>query len=340
MVTSGTLECEPSAQAQAQATGQRVYGMMCAVCHGPNREGYKADQAPALANQSFLASVSPDFLATAISNGRGGTTMSAWGVGRGGPLAKSDVAGLVAYLQSWQEVPSAALDERPLHGDPTRGEAVFARECGRCHGARGMNGTYERIGGPELLGSASDGFLRYAIRSGRPGTEMPGFRAVLGDDAIDDVVAALRKWQATTPPTRPQALGRPPPLPLGPVPLNASGPEPADFRPTPAFTSADVIQRELARGARMAVLDARAPSDYTSNHVAGAVSVPFYDPTPYFDLLPRDAWLVCYCGCPHAESGQLARKLVEKGFTKVTVLDQGLGYWSNKKYPTHQGVLP
>ena len=97
---------------------------------------------------------------------------------------------------------------------------------------------------------------------------------------------------------------------------------------------------QLERGARMAILDARAPSDYTDEHIAGAVSVPFYDPEPYMNDLPKDAWLVCYCGCPHAESGQLAHKLVAKGFTKVTVLDEGLGYWARKKYETSQGVSP
>ena len=70
------------------------------------------------------------------------------------------------------------------------------------------------------------------------------------------------------------------------------------------------------------------------------MSVPFYDPEPYVKDLPRDAWLVCYCGCPHAESGNLANKLVARGFTKVTVIDEGLGYWSRKKYETTQGVLP
>ena len=58
------------------------------------------------------------------------------------------------------------------------------------------------------------------------------------------------------------------------------------------------------------------------------------------DKLPKDAWLVCYCSCPHAESGQLAQKLSAKGFTKVTVLDEGLGVWKAKKYPTKTGLDP
>jgi rhodanese-related sulfurtransferase len=70
------------------------------------------------------------------------------------------------------------------------------------------------------------------------------------------------------------------------------------------------------------------------------VSVPFYDPGPYFDKLPKDAWLVCYCACPHAESGQLASKLVQKGFPKVTVLDEGLGVWKSRGFGTSTGLEP
>jgi rhodanese-related sulfurtransferase len=150
----------------------------------------------------------------------------------------------------------------------------------------------------------------------------------------------MRSWQArlaTVPrPTAP----KPPPMPLGPVPLNPHGPEPVGFRTTPQATPADMIKAQLDRGAKMALLDARAPSDYLNEHIAGAVSVPFYDPDPYVAQLPKGAWLVCYCACPHAESGTLAQKLAAKGFTKVTVLDEGLGVWKARKYPTHTGLDP
>ena len=74
--------------------------------------------------------------------------------------------------------------------------------------------------------------------------------------------------------------------------------------------------------------------------VTGAVSVPFYDPAPYFDSLPKDTWLVCYCACPHAESGQLAQKLAAQGFKKVTVLDEGLNVWKSKNYPVTTAQTP
>jgi hypothetical protein len=46
-------------------------------------------------------------------------------------------------------------------------------------------------------------------------------------------------------------------------------------------------------------------------------------PPPSIAALPKNAWLVCYCACPHAESSELARKLLAAGFSKITVLDEG-----------------
>jgi cytochrome c oxidase cbb3-type subunit 3/ubiquinol-cytochrome c reductase cytochrome c subunit len=316
---------------------------MCALCHGRTGDGYVADHAPAIANREFLASASDEYLRAAVANGRAGTPMSAWATSHGGPLAPADVDAVVAFLRTWAAGPPAVLDESPKRGDAERGGHVFGRECISCHGKDGTAGPEVHIGAADLLGSASDGFLRYAIRRGRQGTPMPSFGVALEDGAVEDVVALLRSWQARPAPPPRAAVAKPPPLPLGPVPLNPSVPEPQGFVPTgtgAGTTRADAVKAQLDRGARMALLDARAPSDYMREHIAGAVSVPFYDPDPYFSQLPRDAWLVAYCACPHAESGQLAQKLVAHGFTKVTVLDEGLGVWRSRKYPTQTGLDP
>ena len=106
------------------------------------------------------------------------------------------------------------------------------------------------------------------------------------------------------------------------------------------MTPVAVVAREYDRKAKMVILDARAPSDYTTQHVAGAVSVPFYDPSPYLEKLPKNVWLVCYCGCPHAESGTLAAKLRAAGFEKVTVMDEGLWEWKDKGHPLKAGARP
>jgi cytochrome c oxidase cbb3-type subunit 3/ubiquinol-cytochrome c reductase cytochrome c subunit len=215
---------------------------------------------------------------------------------------------------------------------------LYARECVRCHGQRGVGGPNVHIGNPQLLQTASNGFIRYAIKNGRPGTLMPSFSKTIGDEGIEDLTALLRSWVDPAPP--PPAPAPPPPIPLGPVPLNPRGPDPVGFKVTPETTPMEVIHAQLQRGARMVLLDARAPSDYMNQHIAGAVSVPFYDPSPYLEKLPKSSWLVCYCACPHAESGSLAAKLLEAGFKKVTVLDEGLGAWVGKKYSVSSGEKP
>jgi cytochrome c oxidase cbb3-type subunit 3/ubiquinol-cytochrome c reductase cytochrome c subunit len=341
-IGSGDLECGPPLTG-APRRGQELYRKMCAVCHGATGEGYAADDAPSLVSREWLASASDDFIRAAIAQGRRGTTMSSWSVKRAGPLSDADVDAVVAFLRTAQEPRLSNgpvhLDERPLSGDAAAGVDVFAKNCAGCHGARGVGGSAVHIGGLDFLQSASNGFLRYAVARGRHGTAMPAFLWKLGPSRIDGVVAALRGWQASMPPHS-AGIARAAPLPLGPTPLHPSGPEPEGFHADPATTPVDVVKGQLDRGARMGILDARAPSDYLGSHISGAVSVPFYDPDPYLALLPKDTWLVCYCGCPHAESGQLAHKLVAHGFKKVTVLDEGINAWRARGYAMGAGVDP
>lgn len=342
-VIGAVLGCGGSGLTPTQRHGGELYIGMCAVCHGRAGEGYLADQAPAIGRPAFLGAASDAFLREAIAHGRAGSTMSAWSTVHGGPLRDKDVDAVIAFMRTWEQGKRVVLNEQKLVGNPERGAAIYASECVRCHGARGQGGPNVRIGNPAFLASASNGFLRDAIRNGRPRTTMMGFRGKLGAAQIDDVVALLRSFQTVVPkavPTPHAAQPPPPPLPLGPVPLNPKGPEPKDFLVFPKMTGADIVHAQLQRHARMAILDARAPSDYIADHITGAVSVPFYDPSPYLKALPKNTWLVCYCGCPHAESGMLAQKLLDSGFKKVTVLDEGLGVWKQRGYGTFGGTTP
>jgi cytochrome c oxidase cbb3-type subunit 3/ubiquinol-cytochrome c reductase cytochrome c subunit len=327
-------------QTEQQKQGAALYGRMCVVCHGQNGEGYKADEAPAIGHPAFLSSATDDFIRRAIAQGRTGTTMSAWIKDRGGPLSRIEIDAVIAFMRTWQKEPTVVLDESKLAGNAQRGEGVYEAECARCHGPKGVSGPNVHVADRDLLATASNGFLRQAIRNGRAPTTMPEFQNKLGNPGIDDVVAHLRALAAAPREMIAAEPVRQGPLPLGPVPLNPKGPEPIGFQASPKTTPADVIKKQLARGARMSILDARAPSDYMNEHIAGAVSTPFYDPDRYFPQLPKDSWLVCYCACPHAESGQLAGKLRAAGFTKVTVLDEGLGYWRGKDYGTSKGEKP
>jgi cytochrome c oxidase cbb3-type subunit 3/ubiquinol-cytochrome c reductase cytochrome c subunit len=163
---------------------------------------------------------------------------------------------------------------------------------------------------------------------------MKSFEGDLQPQEIDDVVALLRSW------AKPVATGDVPiPGTLGPIVLNPNGREPA-FVLGNRFTPADTIKHELDQGAAFGFLDARAPSDYVAAHIAGANDIPFYEADQYLFALPKDRWLVCYCACPHAESGQLADTLFANGFTKVTILDEGFFVWRDRGYPVRAGANP
>lgn len=340
-LVSSACRCERRSDESPEVTrGRQVYGEMCALCHGADGEGYAADEAPRLAHASFLGTVSDDYLRAAIIEGRDGTTMSAWSSRHGGPLEDADVDALIAFMRSWHDGEKPKLDESPLRGSASRGSLLYGKHCESCHGKRGRKGRFVDIGNPQLLEKASNGFLRHAIRHGRPGTEMKAWGDELPPTGVDDLVALLRSWEKPGAPKRAEAPKKPPPIPLGPVPLNPKGPEPKGFQKTPKYTKVDVVKRQLDRGAKLAFLDARASSDYLREHIAGAVSVPFYGADEYIDQLPKDAWLVCYCACPHAASVKLAKKLLAEGFTKVTVLDEGINVWKSKGYPMSKGEKP
>lgn len=325
---------EPGGQEILPPPPEESWARYCALCHGDDGEGYAADAATALANQEFLATASDELIASAIELGRPGTTMSAWSTARGGPLATAEIDALVAWIREWQTVPSIDLSDVTVTGVAERGEPLWEFQCARCHGAEGGGGPYASLVSPTFLAHASDGFLRHAIAKGRPDTPMEAFEDRLTPQGIDDLVVLIRSWQVPIDDT-------PEPLPvLDPATMvvNPEGPEPdlGDERHVPV----DVVAAELARGAAMVLLDARPPADYVAGHIAGAISVPFYAVDQVLDVLPRDRWIVTYCACPHAESGEAADALEGNGFDHVRVLDEGVRVWAQRGHPMREGPEP
>lgn len=315
--------------------GARFYGETCALCHGAEGQGYVADNATALRSPTFLSSATDYFIQKSIARGRPKTTMSAWGKDKGGPYTDDDISDIVAFIRTWQTEASVTLNEAPVSGDRQTAEALYTTRCASCHGASGVEGPYVRTANPEFLTIATDGFLRYAVYKGRPGTLMKPFEGDLSADEMNTLVGLMRS-RAVPVEDVPALI----PTQTGPFFLNKDGPEPS-FTLGQRFTSADLIRQELARGASFGILDARAPSDYVTGHIAGAADVPFYsDVNDYLYALPKDKWLVAYCGCPHAESGALMDKLLANGITKVTILDEGFNVWSTRGYPVNVGAAP
>ena len=236
---------------------------------------------------------------------------------------------MVAYIRSWQTAPSVNLGTVKVEeGAPLRGEAVYAVHCEDCHGVEGKGGTFMSVSNPEFLVSADDRFLTHVIREGRVGTNMIGYAGELTPQNITDVVALLRSWESPvddTPCTLPSKdiAGRF---------VNPDGPPP-EFPADGRFISVAEVFAAYDGGDKMMMLDARPPCDYVDEHIAGAVSVPFYDGAAYIDQLPKDEWIVTYCACPHAESNALADVLVGAGLTKVKVLDEGLPLWLENGHP-------
>jgi cytochrome c oxidase cbb3-type subunit 3/ubiquinol-cytochrome c reductase cytochrome c subunit len=324
---------DPVAQ---RARGKLLYGRYCSFCHGESGAGYAADQAPALGNDDLLTLVSDEYLRDAIVKGRPGTTMSAWSVIRGGPLGYDDAEAIVAHLRTWQKGLPVSTVGRKVNGNAERGASLFATHCASCHGAKGKNGKYGALANAELLGSVTDGFLAITIERGRAGTPMLGFGTKLTTEQVDDVVALLRTWQ--------QAPEEPPPLPPKPgaltnVVLNSRGPQPA-FEAKTDFIKVDLVKAEVDRQASMIIVDARPPSDYARMHIAGAISVPFYQVEAFSKEIPKDRYVLTYCACPHAESVKVRDALRGLGYPRVAVIDEGILAWRDRGYPVRGGAKP
>ncbi len=116
-----------------------------------------------------------------------------------------------------------------------------------------------------------------------------------------------------------------------------AGPEP-DFTTDSPYVSIDELKQAYDRGANMIILDARPKQDYEMDHIAGAISMPFFEVEQRYTELPRDTWIVTYCACPRAEAQEAADILQQKGFKKVKVLYDGYFEWLARNYPIAKGI--
>ena len=99
--------------------------------------------------------------------------------------------------------------------------------------------------------------------------------------------------------------------------------------------SAD-LHEALGKSEPIVVVDGRADSAYTQEHIPGAISLPHRTISPESTgELDRSKLYVCYCdgiGCN--ASTKTAMKLLELGF-QVRELIGGLDWWRRDGYATH-----
>jgi rhodanese-related sulfurtransferase len=123
-------------------------------------------------------------------------------------------------------------------------------------------------------------------------------------------------------------------LPDVPLIINPEGDHPEFTLREGLYVPAAEVKGALDERKRLVIVDARAQSDYLVAHIPGALSVPFYAVDEYASRLPKDGtWIVAYCACPHAASGQVAAALRDRGFKKAVVLDEGVKVWVERGYP-------
>ncbi|RJP93828.1 MAG: hypothetical protein C4518_05270 [Desulfobacteraceae bacterium] len=316
--------------------GSGLYEKYCSMCHGPNGEGYLADEAPALANQDFLVSASDAYIISGILRGRPGTPMSAWAKEKGGALTKDDAAALLSYIRSWQKEPSVNLNNKKVNGNAENGSGIYERWCAACHGKYGADGNAVKLSNPVFQETASDGFIRYAVQYGRRDTPMAAYKKLLKPAEIDDVVAFVRtlKIKDAQPDTVAVASEDMAKIIREKGVIHPGNPS-ANFQLIEnRYAAADAVYAAYKAGQSLIIVDARPQSDYLRGHIKGAISIPFYDIGSAVGLLPKDIWIITYCVCPHALSGRAADQLKTAGYDKVAILDEGFFFWQNKGYPT------
>jgi cytochrome c oxidase cbb3-type subunit 3 len=335
--------------------GMVLYRTFCAQCHGDDAKGYKADNAPSLVNPTFLESATDEYIHRSIFAGRPGTSMAGYGKELGGPLDKDAIDRIVQFLRM-QGPPAKNLGTAAATGDAKRGAEIYAKECVKCHGDATTRGNTVHLANVNFLAVATDAFIRHAIAAGRPGTPMESFAGKLDAQSIDDVVAFVRSYAGGKQPDLSTPGMLPPPTGSEPLVINPKGKDPVwkTLRRDPGsdrdrYVSVDEVNKAFADKRKLVIIDARPTSDWMRAHITGAVSIPHFDATQPGSTgaarlaeIPKDAWVIAYCACPHHLSGIVIDALWARGHTRALVLDEGVLEWHRRGYPmtTAPGVQP
>ena len=337
------LLCSPSTAAPwhelddaAMARGAAMYQQYCSLCHGENREGYRADHAPSLRSESLLSTAFPEMLYNTIGWGRANTAMDGYSEEMGGPLSNKDILLLTAWLRQVADVEPVELPRGVIQGDIAAGSKIYADRCAQCHGETGQGVTAPSLGDQALLAFASDHYLRYAIVNGRDGTPMKSFADELRDSEIDSVVAYLRSQSRGGSPNPPELVE--PPAPEQHV-MNPDGEAPTFNLRDGRYVPAAEVVTALEQKKRFILLDTRPASAWQRSHIPGAVPMPYYrDKSRAGENLPRDdTWIVAYCACPHAASDRVIDSLEELGYNNLAVIDEGILRWTALGLPVTAG---
>lgn len=196
---SPTRVLDSGSAAPAAGMGREVYEAQCAGCHGVAGGGDGPAAASfavpprALSANGWLAGVSDQRLIDTMRAGVPGTPMPSFDH----ELTTEQMRAVVDYLRVLAD---GAYKPNPLSGWARENYQAY---CASCHGVQG-NGKGVASGrlspaprdfrNPTWMAGQSDERLRNVISSGRPGTAMPPFRAILEPDEIARLAEYVRAF--------------------------------------------------------------------------------------------------------------------------------------------------
>jgi mono/diheme cytochrome c family protein len=175
----------------ASASGDEVFASLCAQCHGSDGSG---GIGPALDDPQWQAAMSDDQIFSEINEGHPATSMIAWGE----ILNAGQITELVSHIRSLTVTAATAID---VPAAPTYTQdiaAIFAADCGACHGTSGgwSGETYRDAllsgdSGPMIFpGSAGDSLLYQSLIGTHPrGVVMPPGGSLAATD-----IELIRRW--------------------------------------------------------------------------------------------------------------------------------------------------
>jgi len=158
------------ADAEANATGQRLFANNCAMCHGSDGRGAKGF--PNLADNDWLYGGTFESIMQTLENGRAGA-MPVMVAG----LDDKAIGELVVYVQSMS-------GQKADPGMAANGKKNFDMLCVACHGPEGDGN--QALGAPRLnddiwLYGGDPATIRETLIKGRNGN-MPAFNDLLSED--------------------------------------------------------------------------------------------------------------------------------------------------------------
>ena len=84
-------------------------------------------------------------------------------------------------------------------------------------------------------------------------------------------------------------------------------------------------------------VDLRTPKEFQQKHLPGARSIPIAELEKRVAEIPKTGRVILYCACRPGDDSYAYFLLRDKGYTNLTVIDDGFDGWIRRKFPVETG---